>query len=108
MTSLGGQDNPFNLSRMGYANPAANERGLPSAMKARPKIPRTPEGNTLLNSAFKPSQEHHPHHADLAQEQEEEEENEYEEQYEKDDSQEEEEEGKDSTNNQNIDTMNKK
>lgn len=29
---------------MGYANPAANERGLPSAMKSRPKIIRTPGG----------------------------------------------------------------
>lgn len=29
---------------MGYANPSANDRGLPSAMKSRPKIPRTPAG----------------------------------------------------------------
>jgi hypothetical protein len=29
---------------MGYANPAANERALPSAMKSRPKILRTPNG----------------------------------------------------------------
>jgi hypothetical protein len=27
---------------MGYANPAAIERSLPSAMKSRPKLPRTP------------------------------------------------------------------
>ena len=39
-----GSDNPFNLSRMGYANPAANDRGIPSAMKSRPRIPRTPDG----------------------------------------------------------------
>jgi hypothetical protein len=39
-----GADNPFNLSRMGYANPSANDRGIPSAMKSRPRIPRTPDG----------------------------------------------------------------
>jgi hypothetical protein len=39
-----GTDNPFNLSKMGYANPAANDRGIPSAMKSRPRIPRTPDG----------------------------------------------------------------
>lgn len=39
-----GAENPFNLSKMGYANPAANDRGIPSAMKSRPRIPRTPDG----------------------------------------------------------------
>jgi hypothetical protein len=37
------QDNPFNLSKMGYAYPAAQDREKPSAMKSRPRIPRTPE-----------------------------------------------------------------
>ena len=46
MTALGGSENPFNLSRMGYANPAANDKGVPSAMKSRPRIPRTPDGIT--------------------------------------------------------------
>ena len=41
-----GADNPFNLSKMGYANPAANDRGIPSAMKSRPRIPRTPDGTS--------------------------------------------------------------
>jgi len=36
-----GQENPFNVSKMGYANPE-KDRVLPSAMKSRPKIPRTP------------------------------------------------------------------
>lgn len=44
VTGLGGSENPFNLSRMGYANPAANDKGVPSAMKSRPRIPRTPDG----------------------------------------------------------------
>ncbi len=44
VTGLGGEDNPFNLSKMGYANPAANDRNVPSAMKSRPRIPRTPDG----------------------------------------------------------------
>lgn len=42
-----GEDNPFNLSRMGYANPAAIDRQQPSALKSRPKIPRTPAGAAL-------------------------------------------------------------
>jgi hypothetical protein len=46
VTGFGGNDNPFNLSRMGYANPSANDRGIPSAMKARPRIPRTPDGTS--------------------------------------------------------------
>lgn len=41
-----GQDNPFNLSKMGYANPAAIERTLPSAMKSRPKAGKTPTNNS--------------------------------------------------------------
>ena len=44
VTGFGGSENPFNLSRMGYANPAANDRHVPSAMKSRPRIPRTPDG----------------------------------------------------------------
>ena len=44
VTGFGGSENPFNLSRMGYANPSANDRGIPSAMKSRPRIPRTPDG----------------------------------------------------------------
>jgi len=40
-TGIYTSDNPFNLSRMGYANPA--DRNLPSAMKARPRVNRTPE-----------------------------------------------------------------
>ena len=36
-TGIYAPDNPFNLSRMGYANPSA-DRNLPSAMKSRPKI----------------------------------------------------------------------
>jgi hypothetical protein len=43
-TGIYATDNPFNLSRMGYANPAAIERNIPSAMKSRPRINRTPEG----------------------------------------------------------------
>jgi hypothetical protein len=42
VTGFGGTNNPFNLSRMGYANPA-QDRGIPSAMKSRPRITRTPE-----------------------------------------------------------------
>lgn len=37
-------DNPFSLSKVGYANPANLDRSLPSAMKTRNKIPRTPDG----------------------------------------------------------------
>jgi hypothetical protein len=44
VTGFGGSENPFNLSKMGYANPSANDRGVPSAMKSRPRIPRTPDG----------------------------------------------------------------
>mmetsp|Transcript_24304 Transcript_24304/g.32556 ORF Transcript_24304/g.32556 Transcript_24304/m.32556 type:complete len:179 (+) Transcript_24304:1287-1823(+) len=36
-------DNPFSLSKVGYANPANLDRSLPSAMKTRNKIPRTPQ-----------------------------------------------------------------
>ena len=36
-------DNPFSLSKVGYANPANLDRSLPSAMKTRNKIPRTPD-----------------------------------------------------------------
>lgn len=36
-------DNPFSLSKVGYANPANLDRSLPSAMKTRSKIPRTPQ-----------------------------------------------------------------
>lgn len=43
-----GQDNPFNLSKMGYANPVAIERALPSAMKSRPKILRTPSNGDQI------------------------------------------------------------
>jgi len=39
-TGLG--DNPFSLSKVGYANPSNLDRSLPSAMKTRNKIPRTP------------------------------------------------------------------
>ena len=38
-------DNPFSLSKMGFANPANLDRSLPSAMKTRNKIPRTPNSN---------------------------------------------------------------
>ena len=31
-------ENPFNVSRMGYANPAAVDRNIPSAMKSRPRV----------------------------------------------------------------------
>lgn len=44
VTGFGGSENPFNLSKMGYANPAALDRAIPSAMKSRPRIPRTPDG----------------------------------------------------------------
>jgi hypothetical protein len=37
-------DNPFSLSKVGYAHPANLDRSLPSAMKTRNKIPRTPDG----------------------------------------------------------------
>ena len=37
-------DNPFSISKMGYANPANLDRSLPSALKTRNKIPRTPDG----------------------------------------------------------------
>ena len=40
-------DNPFSLSKVGYANPANLDRSLPSAMKTRNKIPRTPEGSNI-------------------------------------------------------------
>jgi len=36
-------ENPFSLSKMGYANPVSLDRTLPSALKTRNKIPRTPE-----------------------------------------------------------------
>ena len=44
-----GDQNPFSISKIGYANPAAAagnglDRSLPSAMKTRNKIPRTPQG----------------------------------------------------------------
>ena len=42
-------DNPFSLSKVGYANPANLDRSLPSAMKTRNKIPRTPDGNVDPN-----------------------------------------------------------
>lgn len=32
-----GDENPFNVSRTGYANPA-HDRNIPSAMKSRPRI----------------------------------------------------------------------
>ena len=51
---LYGADNPFNLSRMGYANPVA-DRNLPSAMKTRPKIHRTPDW-TEFDSTWKAKQ----------------------------------------------------
>ena len=35
-------DNPFSLSKMGFAVPGNLDRSLPSAMKTRNKIPRTP------------------------------------------------------------------
>jgi len=44
-TGLG--DNPFSLSKVGYANPANLDRTLPSAMKTRNKIPRTHDGVVL-------------------------------------------------------------
>ena len=40
-------DNPFSLSKVGYANPANLDRSLPSAMKTRNKIPRTPDESNL-------------------------------------------------------------
>ncbi len=40
-------DNPFSLSKVGYANPANLDRSLPSAMKTRNKIPRTPDGSNI-------------------------------------------------------------
>jgi len=43
----GPDDNPFSLSKVGYANPANLDRSLPSAMKTRNKIPRTPNGSNL-------------------------------------------------------------
>lgn len=44
-TGLG--DNPFSLSKVGYANPANLDRSLPSAMKTRNKIPRTPDNGAV-------------------------------------------------------------
>ena len=35
-------DNPFSISKMGFAVPGNLDRSLPSAMKTRNKIPRTP------------------------------------------------------------------
>ena len=43
----GPDDNPFSLSKVGYANPANLDRSLPSAMKTRNKIPRTPNGSNI-------------------------------------------------------------
>ena len=43
----GPDDNPFSLSKVGYANPANLDRSLPSAMKTRNKIPRTPNDSNL-------------------------------------------------------------
>lgn len=51
-------DNPFSLSKVGYANPANLDRTLPSAMKSRNKIPRTPQGSdpdTNWKENFEPS-----------------------------------------------------
>ena len=42
-------DNPFSLSKVGYANPANLDRSLHSAKKTRNKIPRTPDGSNLDN-----------------------------------------------------------
>ena len=53
-TGIYAADNPFNLSRMGYANPAG-DRNLPSAMKTRPKIQRTPDG-TEFDSTWRAKQ----------------------------------------------------
>ena len=46
-------DNPFSISKMGYANPANLDRSLPSAMKTRNKIPRTPDGMISENQEWK-------------------------------------------------------
>lgn len=47
-------ENPFSISKMGYANPANLDRSLPSAMKTRNKIPRTPDGvNNPINPEWK-------------------------------------------------------
>lgn len=44
--TIPGQENPFGLSRLGYAQPSSNlDRSLPSALKTRNKIPRTPDGH---------------------------------------------------------------
>ena len=51
-------DNPFSLSKVGYANPANLDRSLPSAMKTRNKIPRTPDDyndNPDWKESFEPS-----------------------------------------------------
>ena len=50
-TGLG--DNPFSLSKVGYANPANLDRSLPSAMKTRNKIPRTPDGAAGVDPDWK-------------------------------------------------------
>jgi len=50
-TGLG--DNPFSLSKVGYANPANLDRTLPSAMKTRNKIPRTPDGGVTIDPNWK-------------------------------------------------------
>ena len=46
-----GEENPFNVSRTGYANPA-QDRNIPSAMKSRPRVQRTPEA-TGMDSTWK-------------------------------------------------------
>jgi hypothetical protein len=56
-----GTDNPFQLSKIGgnYANPASLDRSLPSALKTRNKIPRTPDNFQSIEpdwkDKFKPS-----------------------------------------------------
>lgn len=48
-------ENPFGLSAKGYANPGQRdlERSVPSAMKSRQKIPRTPDGANPSDPTWK-------------------------------------------------------
>jgi len=46
-------DNPFSLSKMGFAVPGNLDRSLPSAMKTRNKIPRTPGNGGIIDPDWK-------------------------------------------------------
>jgi len=54
-TGVDGHDHFLGLSKMGYAHPSSSnfDRSLASALKTRPKIPRTPDGVSGLDPNWK-------------------------------------------------------